>query len=325
MAFEQAGNQASGLSPQRGWHARVAPATRLVQPQGSQRPALAEICQRFLAGHVKVVQTPRAEPLERPSNRRSTVPNVVLAPAPTLGLILAAGRGSRLQSETGATRLKPLLQLAGKSLIARVIESMQRVGCHKVIIVTGFAGDELRSAIRESQAGGPELCFVHNPDFERSNGLSVWAAREQLTTTFILSMADHIVSPTIMALAASHRPAEGGATLLVDRKIESVFDLDDATKVVSKEGRIVSIGKGLPEYDCIDTGIFVGTRGLVQAIGEVVHSSGDASLSDGVQNLARRELMNVLDVGNAHWADVDTPEMLADAEARLVHHANLSE
>jgi choline kinase len=105
--------------------------------------------------------------------------------------------------------------------------------------------------------------------------------------------------------------------LLVDRKIDSVFDLDDATKVQSANGKVVAIGKQLQTYDCIDTGVFVGTPGLVDAIGEVAAAHGDASLSAGVQALSGRGLMEVLDVGDAHWMDVDTPQMLADAEERL--------
>ncbi len=241
----------------------------------------------------------------------------VPAPSPRIGLILAAGKGSRLETATGVTRLKPLLPVGGKPLICRVIDSMDRVGCLKVVIVTGFAGDELRAAIRETYDGRAELAFVHNAQFERSNGLSVWAARAHLETTFILSMADHIVSPAIMDLAANHKPPESGATLLVDRKIKSVFDLDDATKVKTADGKIVAIGKQLTDYDCIDTGIFVCTTALVRAIGEVAETRGDASLSDGVQQLSRSGLMTVLDVGAETWMDVDTPEMLADAEARL--------
>jgi choline kinase len=130
-------------------------------------------------------------------------------------------------------------------------------------------------------------------------------------------MADHVISPAIMELAAKHRPAAGGATLLVDRKIDGVFDLDDATKVRTKDGKIVAIGKQLTDYDCIDTGVFVCTRGLVDAIASVAAERGDASLSEGVQALSARGVMEVLDVGDAHWMDVDTPEMLADAEARL--------
>lgn len=240
-----------------------------------------------------------------------------LAPRPTIGLILAAGKGSRLITATGESKLKPLLPVGGKPLIRRVIESMAAVGCGKVVVVTGFAGAELRAAIEQFDIANTDICFVDNPDFERSNGLSVWAAREQLTSTFILSMADHIVSPEIMERAAQHTPIERGATLLVDYKISEVFDLDDATKVAAKNGRIESIGKTLDEYNCIDTGIFVGTQGLVQAIGEVAEANGDASLSDGVQDLSRTGRMTVLDVGDATWMDVDTPEMLADAEARL--------
>jgi choline kinase len=230
---------------------------------------------------------------------------------------LAAGFGSRLESATGELKLKPLLPVAGRPLILRVIDGMLRVGCSKIVVVTGFAGEELRQAIRQSYDGAAELVFVDNPNFRLSNGLSVYAAREHLTQSFILSMADHVVSPKIMDLAAQHAAPSNGATLLVDRKIAGVFDLDDATKVKTHDGKIVAIGKQLTEYDCIDTGVFVCTAGLVEAIAKVAEAKGDASLSEGVQALAGRGEMEVLDVGDAQWMDVDTPEMLADAEARL--------
>lgn len=239
------------------------------------------------------------------------------APSPRLGLILAAGFGSRLESATGELRLKPLLPVGGKPLILRVIEGMARVGCERVVVVTGFAGDELRAAIQQAHSGTPEIVFVDNPKFRLSNGLSVLAAEAELNGTFILSMADHVISPKIMDLAAQHQPQQDGATLLVDRKIAGVFDLDDATKVRTSGNKIVAIGKQITEYDCIDTGVFVCTRGLVDAIAKFAAERGDASLSEGVQALSARGTMEVLDVGDAQWMDVDTPEMLADAEARL--------
>jgi len=239
------------------------------------------------------------------------------APSPSIGLILAAGLGSRLEDATGELRLKPLLEVGGKTLIGRVIASMDRVGCKKIVVVTGFAGDMLRAAIEKAYDGRAELRFVDNPDYRRANGLSVWAARAELDDTFILSMADHLMSRSMVDKAFAHQPVRGGATLLVDYKIEEVFDLEDATKVLADGDRIVRIGKQISEYNCIDTGIFVCTPGLVDAIGEVAQARNDASLSEGVQKLSESGRMRVLDVGDATWMDVDTPDMLADAQSRL--------
>lgn len=237
--------------------------------------------------------------------------------SPEMGLILAAGLGSRLEAVEGSARLKPLLSVGGKPLILRVIQGMERTGCKRVCIVLGFLADELQRAIASRYQGEAELTFVENREYKKSNGLSVLAARAELASSFLLSMADHLLADEMFALAKQHRPIEKGAALLVDYKVNTVFDLEDATKVKSDGRRLLKIGKRLTDYNCIDTGLFVATPGLVDAIDAVAERRGDATLSEGIFELSRNDRMEVLDIGDAFWADIDTPEMLRDAEARL--------
>lgn len=238
-------------------------------------------------------------------------------PVPELGLILAAGFGSRLEAAKGPSRLKPLLPVMGEPLIVRVIRGMERVGCRRVLVVTGFLADELEKELERAYDGAAELGFVRNANYRKSNGLSVLAAEAELNAPFLLSMSDHLLGEDLLTLAKNHQPLVDGAALLVDYKVASVFDLDDATKVRAEGARLVDIGKQLTQYDCIDTGLFVGTRGLVDALAAVEAERGDASLSEGVARLAASGRMEILDIGEGFWADVDTPEMLANAEERL--------
>ena len=105
-----------------------------------------------------------------------------------------------------------------------------------------------------------------------------------------------------------------GATLCVDYKLGSIIDMADATKVYEKNGCIMNIGKNIKYFNCIDTGVFIGTRGLMDAINKVYKIKGDASLTDGILELAKRKNMEVIDIKDAFWQDVDTPEMLFRAE-----------
>lgn len=239
------------------------------------------------------------------------------SPVELTGVILAAGFGSRLAGVSGATQLKPLTPVAGRPLMLRTLDSLALAGCRRVVIVVGFSGDEVRASVESSYRGDQELIFVQNRKFELANGVSVLAAAAHIGDHFLLTMADHVFSRSVMKLAGSHRPIAGGATLLVDYKLDDVFDMDDATKVIAKKGYVVEIGKQLSSFNCVDTGLFVCTQGLVSALKAVYQEREDASLSEGVARLSMQGRMTALDIGDGFWQDVDTPEMLAEAERHL--------
>ena len=232
-----------------------------------------------------------------------------------VGVILAAGLGSRLANGREGALLKPLTPVAGKPLIERTLRSLELAGCSRAVVVLGYQAENLEQEIRQIYSGGLALEFVFNPHFEKSNGLSVTAAKDAIGgQDFVLVMADHVLGDDVMEVARDTEPPEGGAVLLVDYKLDTVFDMDDATKVLERGDRIVAIGKHLEEFNCIDTGVFVCTSGLIRALEEVYVEEYDASLSDGVQLLSDGGLMHSVSVGSGFWQDVDTAEMLAHAE-----------
>ena len=142
------------------------------------------------------------------------------------GVILAAGFGSRLANGKDDALLKPLTPVAGIPLIVRTLESLRVAGCGRAIIVLGYRAENLETEIRDIYSGPLSLQFVYNPHFEKSNGLSVTAARDAIADTeFVLVMADHVLGDDLMEIAAQTVPPTGGASLLVDYKLDSVFDM----------------------------------------------------------------------------------------------------
>lgn len=232
-------------------------------------------------------------------------------------VVLAAGFGSRLAGTSDATALKPLTPVAGVPLLLRTFRSLESAGCTRIVVVVGHGADEVREAAESVYDGDADVRFVVNERYDLANGVSVLAARDEVDGDFLLTMADHVFSDDVMRLAGAHTPPAHGATLLVDYDIDGVFDLDDATKVLEDRGHIVSIGKQIADYNCIDTGLFVCSPALMSALAEVYAERGDASLSDGIQRFAAAGRMTVLDIGDGFWQDVDTPEMLAEAERQL--------
>ena len=236
-------------------------------------------------------------------------------------VILAAGFGSRLQGVSDETSLKPLTPVAGRPLLFRTLDGLVEAGCKRIVIVIGYGAHELRDAVQSGYDRDVELVFAENPHYKLSNGVSLLCAREHNEGDFILTMADHVFDVGVLKLAMAYDLEPGGACLLVDSKVDEVFDIDDATKVRAEGETLIEIGKQLTDYNRVDTGCFVCSPALFEHIDVVYKETGDASLSNGVQALSSTGKMKLLDIGDLRWQDVDTPEMMAEAERWLAADA----
>jgi choline kinase len=108
--------------------------------------------------------------------------------------------------------------------------------------------------------------------------------------------------------------------LAIDRKLDMIFDLDDAMKVQTRDDGVLAIGKQLPRYDAIDTGVFLCPNELFDFL-ERAKQDGDCSLADGVRLMADHGKVRAVDIGQSWWQDVDTVAMRTRAEEELKRQA----
>ncbi len=239
-------------------------------------------------------------------------------------LILAAGYGSRLR-EGGVDLPKPLQRVTGETLLVRTVSTLAAAGVDEVWVVVGFRAEEIEAAIASDAARwttlGVTVRTIHNPAFAKANGVSVLCARGVVPGPFLLSMSDHVYDVAVAGVAAAADMDAADLWLCVDRRVAEVYDLDDATKVKTEDGRIVDIGKTIPVYDCIDCGVFAVGDALLDSLAGELARRGDCSLSDGVRHLAASGRARVADIGDAFWQDVDTPEAQQRAEQELARLA----
>ena len=222
-----------------------------------------------------------------------------------------AGTGSRLRGSAD-TIAKPLIPIGGRPLISYAIDSFDKVGVKTVHAVVGPNGEELAAAVAPLLPAHMRFHPISNPDWRKQNGVSLLTASGKVSAPFFLAMGYHLFEPSILKDLVEHADLSR-LNLAVDKKIDSIFDLDDAMKVQTQDNLIVAIGKNLETYNAIDTGIFLCPEIMFDYLRRALNGD-DCSLADGVRLMASDSKALAIDIGEAWWQDVDTPEMLARAE-----------
>jgi len=225
-------------------------------------------------------------------------------------LILAAGQGIRLRP-IGDT--KPLVQLLGLGLIERVILTAKKSGIKEFCIVVGYHGEKTKEQLSDGKKYGVKIQYVQNDQWTRGNAISVLKARDYFKESFVLLMTDHNYDQRILDQLLKIKIGKDECILCVDKNPKDHLNIDDATKVLTVDHRIETIGKDLTDYNCIDTGIFICNPVIFDALEQSI-SKGDEGLSGGIKILAQRHKMRYMLLGDNFWIDIDDKTDRRNAE-----------
>jgi choline kinase len=232
-------------------------------------------------------------------------------------VILMAGEGSRLRGSDN-TFLKPFVPLLGRPLISYALDALIRAEIKTVNFVVGYERERMIEQVKQLIPAGLSVFFIENRDWQKQNGVSLLVAADRVSKPFLLTMSDHLFENALVGrLLNSFEP--GFLSIALDRKLDSIFDLEDAMKVQTLGNRIIDIGKNLRHYDAIDSGLFVCPLEIFDYLERAKSDScgSDCSLADGVRLMAGDDRVRAIDIGDAWWQDVDTPEMLQYAERQM--------
>ncbi len=230
-------------------------------------------------------------------------------------VIVAAGMGSRLWNQTNQ-KPKTLMPFGDETILATILQNIAATGIREFIIVIGYHKEDIVNYLEKNNNFDFQIRFVENTEWRKGNGISVLAAEQAVgQDQFLLSMSDHIVS--VRALEKIMKQESSKNLLLVDPKINGIFDIDDATKVEVVQNRIINIGKEISNYNGIDCGVFKLTPRFFAAMREQLKKNQE-SISAAVRGLIQKDDMEAVFMDtNDFWIDIDTPESYQHALKNL--------
>ena len=206
----------------------------------------------------------------------------------TASLVLAAGQGTRMNSDVA----KVLHPMAGQPLLAYVLQTLDRLGVGRVLVVIGHQHERVREAFPEA-----EVEWVLQPE-QRGTGhavLMAGPALENFEGTLLVVCGDTplLRAATLHGLLAGHRASGAAVTVLSMR----VPDPTGYGRIVRRsDGTIRAIVEhrdASPEERAIDevnSGIYVfDYPSLVTVLSDLTahNVQGEYYLTDSVSLLQR--------------------------------------
>src|SRR5215207_10084086 len=108
------------------------------------------------------------------------------------GIILAAGKGSRLNGTAGESP-KCLVEVGGIALVQRQLDVLRGAGIDDITIVVGCQADRVRKVC------GQGVTYIENARYAQTNSLySLWMARPLLYGGFVVLNCDVLFQPVLL-------------------------------------------------------------------------------------------------------------------------------
>lgn len=150
-------------------------------------------------------------------------------------VILASGVGTRFSPVTHH-QPKCLIKVNGRSILARILDSLIENGIKDILITTGHLEEKIKNFIKENY---PKLkvTYVFNPKYKETNYIySLWLAKDKLKNTDILLLHGDLIYDSVLLEKTIVFPQ---SSVLLNKIME--LPIKDFKGRV-KDGRVTEIG-----------------------------------------------------------------------------------
>lgn len=157
---------------------------------------------------------------------------------PKTAMVLAAGHGTRMRPLTETTP-KPLLEVAGRSMLDHILDHLKRGGIEKIVVNLHHLGEAIEAHLAGFE--GPELAFSWEREQLLETGGGIKAALPLLgEDPFYAANGDVVwldgVLPCLRRLAAAWDPERMDALLLLHPTITAFGYEGDGDFMMSPDG-----------------------------------------------------------------------------------------
>ncbi|HEX4597195.1 MAG TPA: phosphocholine cytidylyltransferase family protein [Burkholderiaceae bacterium] len=229
-------------------------------------------------------------------------------------IILAAGRGSRLQQAQPLP--KCLLRFDGVTLLERHLILLKQAGVDQIVLVLGFRRDMVLAEL-DRIGWRPQPEVVLNERYELGSVLTVHAAADALTRGGDVLLMDADVLYDRRTLAALVAGARSASRLLIDRDFEAG---DEPVKLCLRDGVPVELRKQIASdlrYDSVgeSVGFFRLDPSAARRLADLAGAYVGSGRATAPHEEALRDLLleggrtfEVADVTGSPWIEIDFPD-----------------
>ncbi len=218
-------------------------------------------------------------------------------------VVLCSGLATRMGGV-----VKPIIKVAGREIIYRTLKTLQDNGVDEFIIIANKINKNALTKFLEEN--GFKFKIVVNEQPERGNGYSFYLSKDFVDGRFILVMGDHVFEEDFVKNALK---LDG---MICDQNPKFV-NVEEATKVLVKNGRVADIGKHLDNFTCIDTGFFILTKDAFSTAEKLIREKKVVELSE----IIKEAKVKVSTLNGYFWMDIDTPEDVKRAKKIIVRRS----
>ncbi len=238
-------------------------------------------------------------------------------------IILAAGVGKRLKPLTNE-RPKCLIEIGGKTLLARHLDILEGLGIRDITFVLGHLKDMIFEEIKMLGEKGKKkdlrFHYLINEDYKNGSVTSLWTAREKLGEEVLIMDADVLFHPKLLERLVRSPKA---SCFLVD---EDFTDSGEEMKLFADGDRVVAISKdNKVKSPCVGEGVgFLKLSAedgpvLKDALDELINEGRlDAEYEEAIDRCLDQSDMGFVKVDGLPWIEIDFTEDIERAEREIL-------